>query len=341
MELFALPATDPNPGLDPTSDRAAPRHPGGSTPVAVFDVPLPAELGALGTSVRASAVGDPACPPVVVLGGISANAFPCLRPDGRLGWWTGLTGPGCAIDPSRHYVIGFDFAADETGRVAPSTFDQARVLAATLDTVGAAGPCTIVGASYGGMVALALAQSEPQRVRQLVVVSAGARPHPAATAARELQRRVVSLGIETGRGEEALAIARGMAMLTYRTPVEFGERFEGGIDESCPRTGSQPGSYLKARGEAFRSVMSPGRFLSLSASIDRHSVNPQRITTPTLLIGANSDQLVFRDQVSALAEELAGPVELHLLDSKFGHDMFLKEAQRIGALVEPVLATAA
>jgi homoserine O-acetyltransferase len=290
--------------------------------------------------VRASALGDRANPPVVVLGGISANCFPALQPDGTPGWWSGLAGEGQAIDPEHHSIIGLDFAADESGVSAPSTADQARVLAAALDTIGVDRPVTIVGASYGAMVGLALAAAEPARIARLVVISAGAEPHPASTAARELQRRVVSLGLLAGRGDEALAIARGMAMLTYRTPQEFQVRFDGGIAEDAPLSCSAPGAYLRARGQAFRSVMSPGRFLSLSASIDRHGVRPEDVSAPCLLIGAKSDQLVFPDQLERLADQLAGPAELHLLDSLFGHDMFLKEAERIGRIVTPFLSGA-
>lgn len=336
MELSVLPATKPDlmPAL--SSDRC----PGSAdAPLRLFEVPIPSGLRQYGEKVRASALGSPAHLPVVVLGGISADCFPAVRPDGRAGWWPGLIGPGCAVDPDRHCVIGIDFAADETGASAPTTYDQAQVVSAALDAIGVDQPCTIIGASYGGMVGLALAEREPERVAQLIIVSAGAEPHPAATAARELQRRVVALGVESGHGEQALAIARGMAMLTYRTPAEFAERFEGGIDESRAELGSSPGAYLKARGDAFLSVMSPTRYLSLSASIDRHRVNPAAIAVPCLLIGAESDQLVYPDQLRALSQNLSGPSELHLLDSLFGHDMFLKEAARIGGIVSTVLGS--
>jgi homoserine O-acetyltransferase len=333
MELSVL----PRPQLEPApSDERCP--PASAVRLELFDVPIPADLRQFGENVQASALGDPANPPVVVLGGISANRFPAARPDGSPGWWWGLAGEGSAIDPAKYYVIGLDFAADESGKAAPSTFDQARVLAAALDAIGVDQPVSIVGASYGGMVGLALAEIEPQRIARLVAIGAADAPHPAATAARELQRRVVALGIEAGRGEEALAIARGMAMLTYRTPQEFAVRFDGGIDECFPASCSAPGGYLRARGQAFLSVMSPRRFLSLSASIDRHRVHPERIASPTLLIGADSDQLVFAEQLSALHAALAGPAELHLLDSLFGHDMFLKEAERIGRILGPFLA---
>jgi homoserine O-acetyltransferase len=304
----------------------------------LFEVPVPPELRRLGATVRASAVGDRANAPIVVLGGISADCFPCIRPDGAPGWWAGLAGAGRAIDPAEHFIIGVDFAADEGGATAPSTFEQAEVLAAALDRIGVGRPVTIVGASYGGMVGLALAQSAPERVERLVVISAAAEPHPQSTAARELQRRVVSLGLASGRGEEALGIARGMAMLTYRSPVEFEERFDGGISDPAACSCSKPGAYLKARGEAFRSVMSPERFLSLSASIDRHCVDPSKIRAACLIIGATSDQLVFPGDLRNVADRLAGTSELHLLDSLYGHDMFLKEADRVGKIVASFLA---
>jgi homoserine O-acetyltransferase len=333
MELSTL----PRPQLEnPLFDERCPATP--AAELKLIEVAVAADLRQFGQSVRASALGDPANRPVVVLGGISANCFPAVHPDGSPGWWSGLAGEGQAIDPRHHYVIGLDFAADESGTSAPSTADQARVLAAALDAIGVEWPVTIVGASYGGMVGLALATAEPARVDRLVIISAGAEPHPASTAARELQRRVVSLGLLAGRGDEALAIARGMAMLTYRTPAEFQVRFDGGIADEAPLSCSGPGKYLRARGEAFRSVMSPGRFLSLSASIDRHRVHPEDVNVPCLIIGADSDQLVFPDQLRNLAERLASPAELHLLNSLYGHDMFLKEAERISRIVSPFLA---
>lgn len=305
--------------------------------LALFDVPVPARLCQFGTSVRASALGSPNNLAVVVLGGISANCFPAVRPDGRPGWWSGLVGEGRPIDPREFYVIGVDFAADDDGQNAPTTVDQAVVLAAALDTIGVSGPVAIVGASYGGMVGLALAAIFPERVARLAIISAGAEPHPVSTATRELQRRVVSLGMSSGQADEALAIARGMAMLTYRTPDEFKERFIGGTTGPEPLSPSAPGSYLRARGEAFRSVMGPGRFLSLSASIDRHRVDPAAISAPALIIGAESDQLVLPSELHELAAGLGGNTRIHILPSLFGHDMFLKEAESVGQIIAPFL----
>ncbi len=305
-----------------------------SPPLREFDVPLDLDYQA---STRASLCGPEGAPVVVVLGGISSNRFVARCADGRRGWWASLVGEAKGVDVSRFRILGLDFAADPSGRVAPSSADQARVVCAALDAAGIAKAHAIVGASYGGMVALALAQDFAERVGRIVPISAGACPHPFATALRELQRRVVELGLRNGDGDEALGIARGMAMLSYRTADEFAERFEPGIPGADCLGTSAPGEYLRARGRHFRSVMTPERFLSLSASIDRHSVRPEDVLVPALVIGAATDQLVPPAQLEALHQRLGGPSDLHLLPCLYGHDMFLKEPEPIGALVKPFL----
>jgi len=303
-------------------------------PVEDFEVKVPERLG--GTT-HARVVGPEGAPLVIAVGGISANRFVCGRGDGKPGWWAGLIGTGDVIDPAVTRVLGIDFIADDSGRRAPSTREQAEAIVAALDHLGLERAHALIGASYGGMIGLCLAQYYPDRLERLVAISAADAPHPAATASRELQRRVVALGIESGTKNEALAIARGMGMMSYRTAPEFEQRFEGGLEGEDVLGRTEPGDYLRARGEAFQKVMTPERFLSLSASIDRHRSDPEDIRTPTLLIGAETDQLVYASQLEALAQRLAGPVELHILSSIYGHDMFLKEAARMGELIKPFL----
>ena len=88
MELSTL----PRPQLENTSSDE--RCPGAPVDLKLFAVQVPADLRRFGDNVCASALGDPANPPVVVLGGISANCFPAVQPDGSPGWWSGLAGEG-------------------------------------------------------------------------------------------------------------------------------------------------------------------------------------------------------------------------------------------------------
>ena len=93
MSLSVLPASEPDFTAAPALDRCPE-----TASLHLFDVEVPVGLRQYGQKVRASALGSPAHPPVVVLGGISADCFPGVRPDGGAGWWPGLIGAGCAVD---------------------------------------------------------------------------------------------------------------------------------------------------------------------------------------------------------------------------------------------------
>jgi homoserine O-acetyltransferase len=273
---------------------------------------------------RALLAGPDGAPLVIALGGISATAAVIRDEDGGPGWWTSAFGWGCAIDPAEYRILGIDFLADDSGRFAPSTYEQAAIIDSAIEVLGEQ-PHAVVGASYGGMVALAWAEQSKQTSTRLVLISANAEPHSFASAARSLQRRVVGLGLASNCASEALSIARGMGMLTYRTAGEFEKRFAGGLEHHDPLGPTDPGHYLEARGRSFVETMPPGRFLSLSASIDRHRVDVSKIANRALVVGVEEDLLVPREQCVELARRLAGPVRLELVHSLYGHDAFLKE----------------
>jgi homoserine O-acetyltransferase len=296
-------------------------------------------------ALRHELIGAVDAPVIIVLGGISAHAHVCAHDgDTRPGWWDAIAGPGCAIDTSSVRVLGIEYLdAGSLPTGAPAgvvfTHDQAAALAVTLDTLSIARVEAIVGASYGGMVALAFAERYATRVERLVVIGASHRPDPLATAWRGIQRRIVQLGLETGRAYDAVALARELAMTTYRSQAEFAARFTGDAVVHANDAAFPVDSYLRHHGETFAQRFSPSRFLALSLSSDLHRVNPSRITTPTTLVAEEGDLLVPREQLEELARELGGPCELLDLPSVHGHDAFLTEPERLGAILEHALST--
>lgn len=290
-------------------------------------------------AVKARLHGPAGAPVAVVAGGISAGRFVHRTETNGLGWWSGAVGPGAPIDLDRVRVLAFDFAPEAEAGQAPVTIttrDQARLLALVLDQLGVERVAAFVGASYGGMVALAFAELFPRWAAQLIVVSAAHRAHPQATAWRGVQRRILHLADAAGRPEDGVALARELAMTTYRTGAEFEARFEtqaparaGGAYPVC--------DYLTARGRAYRGQTTPGRWISLSDSIDRHAVSPEAITTPVTLVGFRSDRLVPIDDLRELAARLPALFRFVEADSLYGHDAFLKEDALIGGVLRAAL----
>jgi len=107
-------------------------------------------------------------------------------------------------------------------------------------------------ASRLSVVALAFAEAYPDRLERIVAISAPHETHPMTTALRALQRQIVELGLSTGETREAMAIARGLAMTTYRSREEFAERFDSAPVEQGQGSATFPvEGYLRAHGERF------------------------------------------------------------------------------------------
>jgi homoserine O-acetyltransferase len=285
-------------------------------------------------------------PVVVVLGGISAgrNVF-SLQPDAP-GWWEDAIGPGRALDTDRFRVLGIDFIGGSHRSTGPaegqlfpsiSAFDQARALVALMEHLGIGQLQASLGASYGGMVTLALAQAHPERLRHAVVLSAAHRTHPMSTAWRSVQRAIVRYALGHGEGPRGLVLARALAMATYRSAREFEERFPGPAEATLDGFRFPVETYLMARGESYAAVYKPEAFVCLSESIDLHRVEPEAIRVPTTLLGVKEDQLVPLADVRELRDRHGGNCSLVEISSIYGHDAFLKETEVLRDLLARAL----
>lgn len=299
-------------------------------------------------------LGNVEHPLVIVLGGISAGRHVASSDiDPAPGWWESIVGSSLAIDTQTRCVVAIDWiggagessgpaeCAGEHGPVAVDTKDQARAIAAVLDELHVdAAECTI-GASYGGMVALAFAALFGERAGRVLAISAAHESHPMATALRSLQRQVIHLGLGTGRERDAVAIARGIAVTTYRTSEEFASRFGGApvVENGHGRFPVE--GYLAHQGARFADRFAPLASLCLSESVDLHRVVPESVRVPTTLVGVEGDPLVPTWQLRELLTRLPGRADLHVIESAYGHDAFLKECETISALVAGALTAGA
>src|SRR3546814_6103770 len=77
------------------------------------------------------------------------------------------------------------------------------------------------------------------------------RPHPDAAAWRALQRKAVELGQLQCADGQGLSLARQFAMLSYRTPEEFGQRFDTAPELVHGRVRVAAEDYLDAVGARY------------------------------------------------------------------------------------------
>lgn len=291
-------------------------------------------------AVRYLWTGAPGAPTVIVQGGISAGRQVCHTGDSEtLGWWDALVGPDKAIDLTRVRVLSIDWlSASDLGTVSVSSEDQADILAVLLDALHIGKVKAFVGSSYGAMVGLAFAERHGHRLEHLVALAGAHRPHPMATAQRSVQRGILRLGLEHGCSEQATALARQLAMTTYRGSNEFAQRFPGEPEFRDGRFQLPVETYLEQAGRKFVARFDPQRYLSLSESIDLHCVDPANIRTPTTLIGFSTDRLVPLSDMCELQRSLGAAASLEVVESLYGHDGFLKETSTLTPLLRDALA---
>ncbi|MET0808685.1 MAG: homoserine O-succinyltransferase [Pseudoxanthomonas sp.] len=298
-------------------------------------------------NLRYELIGEAGLPVVLVAGGISAHrhvvasaTFP------ESGWANALAQPGRALDPARRRLLAIDYVgADGKLDVPLETADQADAIVQLLDALGIPKLHAFVGYSYGALVGLQLAARHPSRLRRLIAVSGTHRAHPYASAWRALQRKAVALGQLQCADAQGLSLARQFAMLSYRTPEEFDERFDAAPEIINGRVRCAAEDYLDAAGAQYVARTPVNAYLRLSESIDLHRLDPSRVGVPTTVVAVEGDRLVPLADSVALVEGLNAPGasgrgQLRVVRSPFGHDAFLKETDRIDNILVAALRDA-
>lgn len=276
------------------------------------------------------------------------------------GWWPRLVGPGRLLDTRQYALVAPDLVppaqVSPASAVPPlSIRTMAGVATALLDQLGIGRIRLAVGGSVGGMVALEWAAACPNRARDVVVFAAPA-VHPAqATGWNHVQRQAIRMAAVEGSPARGLALARMLAMLTYRTPDELELRFG---SARRPDGLPQVASWLEHHGARLVERFDPDRYLALLDAMDGHDVGQDRGGIETALsrvrarlhgVGIRGDQLYPPELVRGWVEAATrGPgaggsptPRYHEIDSLHGHDAFLLEEAQVGRILADVLGASA
>ena len=316
-----------------------------------------ARLPDLTVAYRHDGPGPATAPQVLVIHALTGSA------DAAGDWWEPLIGPGRALDTTQVGVLAANLLGGRYGTTGPtsihprtgspygaafpavSTRDQARAQWALLDALGIERLDLVLGGSLGGMVALEVALERPESVRTVMPIAAPGATGPMAVAWNHLQIELIDrLGLD------GLALARELAMTTYRSEADFDERFGRSVE---PDGTPSIVSYLDHQGRKLVERFDGDTYRILAAAMDTHDIARDRGGIEAALgrlasadvrlvgLGIEGDILYGPAQVSNLVEEAraagvsAGYRELR---SSKGHDAFLVEWDQLTEILREVLA---
>lgn len=270
-----------------------------------------------------------------------------------LGSCYGTTGPA-----SRNPVTGKRYGPDFPAvTLRDAVALQRRLLE---DGLGVKQVQAVVGGSLGGMQTLEWA-FQGDYVKSFVSIACGAQHSAWQIGISELQRQAIYMDPHFHRGHYSanapphagLALARKMAMITYRTHEAYAEKFGrrkadyAEDDELSAKHGRYVvQSYLDYQGEKFLSRFDVNSYLALLHMMDTHDVGRNRgglekalasLSQPALIIGVDSDVLYPLAEQKQIAAGLPN-AQFAALSSPHGHDGFLLGQEEISELTKKFLA---
>jgi homoserine O-acetyltransferase len=262
-------------------------------------------------------------------------------------WWGPLLESGQPLDPSGGPVIAANLLGSCYGSTGPSqndgpwpeltTEDLARAHIPLLEFLGIDRLALATGGSLGGMVALQWARVTPIPTDRVVVFAAPARTSAQSIAWNAAQRMAIEADPATG-----LAAARAIAMITYRSSLEFGQRF--GRERNGQPDKFAVESYLRRQGDKLVARFDAASYLSLMRSMDLHDVGDlteagrETATRVGAIVGVgiDTDILYHRDEVHAWVDayRAAGARTAYReIRTVFGHDAFLIEWDQVAEIL--------
>lgn len=272
------------------------------------------------------------------------------------GWWEDVVGPGLPIDTDRFFVVAANILGGCQGTTGPlspapdgepwgrrfpdvTVRDQVRAEVALADHLGIKVWHTVVGGSAGGMRAVEWAVEHPHRVERLFLLASSAYASAEQIALSSTQQAAIA----ANPGPAGLDVARQIAHIAYRSEPELQERFGRDVQ---PDGRFAVASYLEHHGAKLVRRFDPESYLVLTRAMDSHDVGRDRggleaalsrVTARTVVAGISSDRLYPLNQQQELADLIPGCDGLDVVESLFGHDGFLIEADQVGILARKLM----
>lgn len=274
-----------------------------------------------------------------------------------IGGCRGSTGPS-SIDPATGKPYGTSFPII-------TIKDMVRAQTYLLDHLGIERLLAVAGGSMGGFEALQFAVSYPDRCRLVLPIATAGRQSAQNIAFNEIGRRAILADPRWNNGSyydgehpiDGLAIARMVGHVTYLSDEtlrrRFGRKTKNGIAADGGRSFREPHfeveSYLRYKGESFTKRFDANSYLYITRAIDLFDLAP----------GCDSLEPAFRDCKSRFlvlsfssdwlypprqSEELVAAIranglsaKYHMIESSYGHDAFLLEADKMEEIVSRFL----
>ena len=217
----------------------------------------------------------------------------------NIGWWDNIVGPGRPLDTDRYFIVGLNNLGGCHGSTGPSSINPAtgkrwgadfpivavsdwvEAQARLADLLGIDAWAAVIGGSLGGMQALRWTISQPERVRNAIVIASAPKLTAQNIAFNEVARQAILTDPDFHGGHyyehntrptRGLRLARMLGHITYLSDDQMGEKFGREL-----RNGSfsfdydvefEVESYLRYQGDKFAGYFDANTYLLMTKALD-------------------------------------------------------------------------
>ncbi|WP_350292998.1 bifunctional aspartate kinase/homoserine dehydrogenase I [uncultured Croceitalea sp.] len=265
---------------------------------------------------------------------------------GENGWWSDLIGAGKCIDTQNYTILAFNIPGNGYDGFVIENYkdfvagDIASIFLKGLQQLEVSRLFAIIGGSLGGGIAWEIAALNPTITEHLIPVASDWKSTDWLIANCQIQEQILI------NSREPVHDARMHAMLCYRTPESFKERFQRGTNEELKVFNVE--SWLLHHGKKLQERFQLSAYklmnqLLKTIDISRDGIKVfealQNSNTNIHIIGVNSDLFFTAEENKETFKQLAqanSNVTYGEVESVHGHDAFLMEFLQLEKLLKGV-----
>src|SRR5690554_6817306 len=261
---------------------------------------------------------------------------------GEGGWWTDLIGENKAIDTLKYTVLAFNIPGNGYDGFIIENYkdfiarDVARLFLLGLKHLRIKELYAIIGGSLGGGIAWEMATLSPRITQRLIPIASDWKSTDWLIANCQIQELILL------NSKKPVHDARMHAMLCYRTPKSFKERFNRSINQELNVFSVESwllhhGSKLQKRFQ-LTSYQLMNQLLKTIDAVNENSGNVlETISADIHMVGIDTDLFFSAEENIETQQELGlthPKITYNEINSIHGHDAFLIEFEQLEKIIE-------
>ena len=264
------------------------------------------------------------------------------------GWWSALIGDGKCIDTKKYTILSFNIPGNGYDKFVIDNYkdfvagDIARIFLSGLEKLEIKKLFAVIGGSLGGGIAWEMAAYDPKITEHLIPVASDWKSTDWLIANCQIQEQFLV------NSKQPVHDARMHAMLCYRTPESFKERFKRSTNEELQVFNVE--SWLMHHGEklqerfqlsAYKLMNQLLKTIDVTRDGEQRFIDLQNSDTNIHIIGVDSDLFFTAKENKETFKRLAqanSNVTYGEVHSLHGHDAFLIEFQQMEELLKPIFS---